>query len=271
MDTTWKVQREAVLLLGWGRAILLQLAHPLVAAGVADHSGFLTDRRGRWRRFYRTLDAMLRLSFGPPDETARAVRGINAIHHRVHGRLREAAGIFPAGTEYSARDPRLLGWVHATLLDSFLLAYQLYVEPLTPAEQDAYCAEASRIAPWLGIPDGLLPASRAQLDGELAARQAGGEIVITETARALARELVTPAGVVLTRPVFWLNYLPTVGLLPPALRQAYGFGWGPRRERALRVSPACVRDTLGSTPSIVRHWPSARTASRRARAEAAVA
>jgi uncharacterized protein (DUF2236 family) len=271
MDTAWKVQRETVLLLGWGRAILLQLAHPLVAAGVADHSGFLTERRGRWRRFYRTLDAMLRLSFGPPAEAGRAVRGINAIHLRVHGRLREPAGVFPAGTTYSARDPRLLAWVHATLLDSFLLTYQLYVGPLTPAQQDAYCAEASRIAPWFEIPPDVLPASRARLDRDLASRYASGEIAVTDTARALARELVTPARVLVTRPVFWLNYLPTIGLLPPALRQAYGFGWGPGRERALRASAAGVRGMLAWTPSIVRHWPSARAASRRARAEADVA
>jgi uncharacterized protein (DUF2236 family) len=67
----WKIQREVVLLVGWGRAILLQLAHPLVAQGVADHSAFLTERRGRWRRLYRTLDSMLRLSFGTPEDAAR--------------------------------------------------------------------------------------------------------------------------------------------------------------------------------------------------------
>jgi uncharacterized protein (DUF2236 family) len=102
---TWKIQRKVVLLVGWGRAILLQLAHPLVAQGVADHSAFLTERRGRWRRLYRTLDSMLRLSFGTAEDAARVVRAINAIHARVHGRLAERAGIFPAGTVYSARDP----------------------------------------------------------------------------------------------------------------------------------------------------------------------
>jgi uncharacterized protein (DUF2236 family) len=134
----WKIQREVVLLVGWGRAILLQLAHPLVAQGVADHGAFLTEQRGRWRRLYRRLDAMLRLSFGTPEDAARVVRAINAIHRGVPGRLPEAAGIFPAGTVYSARDPHLLRWVHATLLDSFLLTYELYVGPLTPADKNGY-------------------------------------------------------------------------------------------------------------------------------------
>ena len=60
------------MLAGWGRAILLQLAHPLVAQGVADHSGFAADRRGRVRRLQRTLRAMLALTFGTAEEVAEA-------------------------------------------------------------------------------------------------------------------------------------------------------------------------------------------------------
>src|SRR5215831_14642746 len=184
MAVAWKIQREVVLLVGWGRAILLQLAHPLVAQGVADHSAFLTERRGRWHRLYRTLDSMLRLSFGTPEDVARVVRAIHVIHGRVHGRLPDPAGIFPAGTVYSAHDPRLLCWVHATLLDSFLLTYELYVGPLTTEEKNGYCAEASQIAPWFEIPVGFLPASVADLERYMARMYRSGEIVVTETARA---------------------------------------------------------------------------------------
>jgi uncharacterized protein (DUF2236 family) len=264
---SWKLHREVVLLVGWGRAILLQLAHPLVAQGVADHSAFLTERRGRWRRLYRTLDSMLRLSFGSPEDAARVVRVINAMHGRVHGRLPEPAGIFPAGTAFSARDPRLLCWVHATLLDSFLLTYELYVGPLTAAEKNGYCAEASQIAPWFEIPEGLLPASLIDLERYLARMYRSGEIVVTGTARALAREIVAPAGVHVTRSLVWLNRLPTVGLLPPAIRQAYGFPWDARRELALRLSAGCIRRLLALTPSVLRHWPSARASLRRPRTD----
>jgi len=256
----WKIQREVVLLIGWGRAILLQLAHPLVAQGVADHSAFLTEERGRWRRLYRTLDSMLRLSFGTPEDAARVVGRINEIHGRVHGRLSESAGIFPAGTIYSARDPRLLCWVHATLLDSFVLTYELYVGPLTATEKNDYCAEASRIAPWFEIPEGLLPESMADLERYMTRMRLSGEIVVSRTARALAREIVAPTSVRVTRPLVWFNQLPTVGLLPPAIRQEYGFPWGARRERALRLSARCIRRLLTLTPSLVRHWPSARAA-----------
>src|SRR5216684_3904049 len=136
----WRIHRERVLLAGWGRAILLQLAHPMVARGVAEHSGFTADRWGRVRRLHRTLHAMLALTFGPAEDAGAAAARINAIHDRVHGRLDHAAGGEPpaprtnatpvrvharldpaAGGEpaaagNSAHDPPLLRWVHATLL-----------------------------------------------------------------------------------------------------------------------------------------------------------
>ena len=57
----WTVNRESVLLLGGRAALLMQLAHPLVAAGVADHSDFRSDSL---RRLRRTLDSMLSIIFG---------------------------------------------------------------------------------------------------------------------------------------------------------------------------------------------------------------
>src|SRR2546427_757838 len=178
---TWRLHREVVLLAGWGRAILLQLAHPLVAQGVADHSGFATDRRGHVKRLKRTLRAMLALTFGGPKGAEEAAAAINRIHDRVHGRLVEAAGSFAPGAPYSAHDPALLAWVHATLVDSFLLTYEHFVAPLTPAERDRYCREAGAGGPLLGIPPGLLPGSAPRGDpgdglgaGSFGRRRVGG-------------------------------------------------------------------------------------------------
>jgi uncharacterized protein (DUF2236 family) len=261
----WRLHQETVLLAGWGRAILLQLAHPLVAQGVAEHSDFLTDRRGRLRRLERTLRAMLALTFGAPAEVERVARGINRIHDRVHGELPAAAGVFPPGTPYTAHDPRLLSWVQATLLDSFLLTYELFVAPLTPDERDRYCAESSVVEPLLGIPPGWLPRSAAELRAFLEAGLAGGEIAVTDTARRLSREIVSPPAVLVARPLFALARLPTIGLLPPAIRRAYGFDWDARRERALRALAGSSRRLLPLLPSLLRHWPEARRARARER------
>ena len=263
LPITWTIHREVVLVLGWGRAILLQFAHPLVAGGVAEHSGFRAETFGGWRRFHRTLGAMLALTFGEEGAAGRAAGRINAIHDRVHGRLPRAEGAFAAGTPYSACDPALLGWVHATLVDSFLRAYQLYVRPLSPAERDRYCAESAGIEGLLRIPAGALPRTASALEAYMASRLASGEIAVTDTARRLARDVLYPPMSAPAWPALALLRLATIGLLPPPLRQAYGFAWNPRRAIALRASAALVRTVLPVVPSAVRHWPAARAAARR--------
>jgi uncharacterized protein (DUF2236 family) len=263
--TAWRLHREVVILAGWGRAILLQLAHPLVAQGVADHSSFAADPRGRVRRLKQTLGAMLALTFGTAGEAAEAAAAINKIHDRVNGRLREGAGEFAAGTGYSAHDPALLAWVHATLVDTFLLSYERFIAPLSPAERDRYCLEAGGAAPLLGIPPDALPRSTGELTSYLERMFSSGEIVVTGTARSLAREVLAPGLPWPARPLLALARLTTVGLLPPPIREAYGFEWSPRRERALSLVSAATRRSLPFLPPLVRHWPAARRAARRER------
>ena len=249
-----------ILLAGWGRAILLQLAHPLVAQGVAAHSDFLAEGWGRLWRLSRTLSAMLTLTFGTPEEVAAVARAINGIHDRVNGQLAVGQGPFPAHTRYTAHDPALLAWVHATLVDSLLLAYERFVAPLTAEERDRYCAESTGIAPLLGIPPNYLPASVAELAAYMDAMLAGGEVAVTDTARALGREVVNPPAFLIGRPIVALARLPTVGLLPAGVREAYGFRWSARHQRALDGLAATSRRLLPVLPSALRHWPAARAA-----------
>jgi uncharacterized protein (DUF2236 family) len=259
-SVAWRLQREIVLLLAWGPAILLQLAHPLVARGVADHSAFRGEPWGRTRRAHRTLDAMLRLSFGSEPEVQAAVARINAIHDRVHGRLREDAGVFPAGTSYSAHDPALLAWVHATLLDMNLRVFELFVGSLPLEDKDRYCAEASLMEGHLRIPEGRLPRSARELREYMDAMLANGDISVTDTARTLARAIVYPEAPRVVRPAIWFMRLTIVGLLPPPIRAGYGFAWTSRSEARFRRATGIVRALLPLTPSALRHWPAARAA-----------
>src|SRR6187431_41758 len=125
-----RINAERLALLGWSRAILLQLAHPLVAAGVAAHSSFGSGPVAAAMRLHHTVRAMLDLTFGDEPARARVLATIHTIHNRVHGALSRAVGPFPHGTPYSANDPDLLLWVHVTLLDSVVLAYETFVRPL---------------------------------------------------------------------------------------------------------------------------------------------
>jgi uncharacterized protein (DUF2236 family) len=264
-SVAWKINSEIVLLAGWNPAILLQVAHPLVAAGVVEHSLFLTDPAGRVKRLWRTLNVMFDLTFGLPHEVQRAADAINRVHDRVNGQLREASGPFAAGQRYSAHDPELLRWVHCTMLEVFPRAYRLYVGRLTDDEWDRYCAEASRVEPLLGLPDGYLPRSRQELRAYLSSMLASGQIAVSDESRALAQEILHPRTPLPLRPLIPFFQLPMVGLLPPQVRAAYGFPWDRRRERLLQDSARIIRPLLALTPRLFRHWPAARRAFARAR------
>ncbi len=259
-SVVWKVNCEVVVLLGWSAAVLMQIAHPLVAAGIAEHSLFLADPKGRPRRLRRTIDAMLALTFGDYDEVTEAASGINAIHDRVQGTLSGAAGEWQPGTAYSAHDPALLCWVHATMLDVLPRTYELYVGPLSRAEKDRYCAEGSGLEPLLKMPTGYLPRTTTQLRRYMDRVLASGELVPSETGRLLAHEILNPAVPRVARPLARLAKLQTLGLLPTTFREFYGFAWDDRHEAAFRASAGLIRSLLRPLPARLRHWRAARRA-----------
>ncbi|HKD76938.1 MAG TPA: oxygenase MpaB family protein, partial [Ktedonobacterales bacterium] len=125
---TWRIACEAVLMIGGGRAVLMQLAHPLVAAGVDAFSAYRSDP---WRRFQETLMMSEALTFGTRGEANAAARTINRMHYHVRGQLSTSAGAFAAATPYHAHDPDLLFWVLATLIDTALSLYPRLVGPLS--------------------------------------------------------------------------------------------------------------------------------------------
>ncbi len=255
-----RVNREAVVVLGWGRAILMQLAHPLVAAGVGAHSGFDAGALAYVGRMRSTVGAMLSLTFGTESEIRKTAGRINAIHRRVRGRLGCAVGGYPAGTAYDATDPALLTWVHATLVDSQLRTYALFVGPLAPDEEDRYCAEASQVGPLLGVAASELPDTKDRLDDYLNRMGREDRLAVGACARRLAEALLAPPGRRWVAPALWLGRLTTVGLLPAFIRDAYGFPWRPEDARRLRSAAAVLRAARRVTPPALREWPAARKA-----------
>ncbi len=256
---TWRVHREAVLLLGGGRALLMQIAHPLVAAAVADHSDFRQDPFGRLRR---TLDAMFTITFGDADEARRAYKKINCVHGRVHGKLAEPTGHFPAGTSYRARDPELLFWVHATLVDTAILTYRRYVRNLSAGEQEQYYQESKNLARLFRIPESLIPPALEDLQKYLRGAIERGPVRVSSTARELARNILHPPVGLAPSLLFDLISLVTIGLLPPRLREGFGLEWNPTRQFLLDASRVAVRNMLPLLPDIFRAVPAARAAER---------
>src|SRR5687767_12727803 len=256
-SVTWRINREIIVLAGWGRAILLQFAHPLVAAGIADHSHFSGNLGSSFRRLHSTVGAMLALTFGNDDAAVAAAAGINSIHDRVIGTVREPAGTVARGERYSAHDPELLAWVHATLLESVPMAYELLVVPLTRGERDRYCVEAAVVEPLLDIPAGSLPRDWRGLERYMSDMLGGGRVNVTAASRTLAGHLLTP-NTFLLRPAFHIFRLLTLGMLPPQIREGYGFTWDGRDQRAFERWAATLRAIRRYTPAVLRQWPQAR-------------
>ena len=228
-----QVNREVVVLLGWGKAILLQLAHPLVAAGVGEHSDFRWGGVSYVRRTRHTVGAILALTFGseqeilarPPLGSTRFTGVFTASYAR-----RRATSRLARPTLLPIR--RLLRWVHATLVVSQLNAYELFVGGLTTDEKDEYCAQAAGIAPLLAIPEQFLPADVEALERYLEEMFTSGVIEVTDTARTLGRALLFPTGGARTGPLLGFGRLASIGLLPPG----YSGGIRLRLGRAERAS-----------------------------------
>lgn len=256
---TWRVDREIAVLLGSGaRALLLQVAHPKVAAAVADHSRYRSDPLGRLRD---TLEAIYGFAFDDTRQVDQIVQHINGLHHHVRG-------ITPDGESYSAHDPNLLLWVYATLIDSSLLSYETFVAPLEAAERELYYAEFRRAGPIWGIPPERFPAGLAELRRWMAHMIDSGEVRITPQGRQVGQYILEP-------PVWWLPAplsiplrLMTVWLLPPPIRAGFGFGWGPRRDKLMQRLAVCSRAIVPRLPHVVRDLPQARAADRRLRRQA---
>jgi uncharacterized protein (DUF2236 family) len=166
--------------------------------------------------------------------------------------------MFPAEEAYSAHDPELLRWVHATLVDSNLLTYERLVGPLRPEERDRYCAEAAVLEPLLGMPSGLLPRSTSELDAYLRDMLESGRITVTDRSRAVARAVLYPSWWRFAWPVFRPLQLTTTGMLPDDIRQAYGFVWTRRDARSLARWTMALRWLRRLAPRVLREWPASR-------------
>ena len=153
-DVLWTVARERLLLLGGPAALLLQVAHPLVAEAVAAHSDYHAEPA---HRLLTTLQASLTVTFGDTTQARQAARHVGRRHATVTGAITHPAGGLPAGTLYSAADPDLALWVHATLVWTALAVHDRYARPLPTAERDAYWRQAKPLARLFGVGDAGLP------------------------------------------------------------------------------------------------------------------
>ena len=239
-----RINAEPAIILGSGRALLLQVAHPAVAQGVADHSDF---REHPFRRLRGTFEALNAVVYGP-EAVARAVgERVRRIHDHV------------VGAAYRANDTDNLLWVHATLHDSALGAYRRFVGPVSDADAAAYYDEMKCVAEVFGVPAGSLPGTPQQFRAyftQMIERLQPGDV-----GRRLAADIIQPplpvlVGAPLT-PLIALHRLVAVGTTPRPVRERLGLTWNGRDQVALGSLERMSRLSCAATPRAVRRAPTA--------------
>jgi len=242
-SVSWRVNAEPGVFLGGGRALLMQVSHPGVGAGVEQYSSYASDP---WGRLFRTIDVMMKLSFGTPVQSARQQRLLANMHRRVVGTTDD-------GTPYSAMDPALQLWVWATLVDTAYRVYERLQGRLRPEELAQFYEEQQLVAYGCGVPRGGCPASWSEFQ-QYVDDVVATELRVTRAARAVAEAAMVPP---LPGPAAALAGVPqrlvTVGLLPPSLRQQFGYQWTNADQRRLRHVWRAAALANRATPAPVRY------------------
>jgi uncharacterized protein (DUF2236 family) len=278
-SVTWRVAREAALFLGGPRALMLQIAHPAVAAAVEAHSDFRADPLGRGQR---TFDIMHAIIFGDREDAARAITRMTRRHVPVHGTIAEPSASPWSGRGYAASEPTLLLWVHATLIDTALRVYQRTVRRLAADEAERYWQESRLLGELFGIPRADLPLHLADFRAYMREMLAGPTLQVGPIARGQWEALAgsSPSqGLASIYGRAWaerwqklvdrapfkassaqLTHLLGAGKLPSRLRQAFGYDWGRREQLAYQAVLSLAGAVVPRLPARLRFVPSYRTA-----------
>jgi uncharacterized protein (DUF2236 family) len=234
-SVTWRLHADLSAPVAGLRSLLLQALHPLAMAGVDQHSQWRADPAGR---FASTSAYVLTTTYGDRASAQAVAARVRKIHEWVRGTDPVT------GRHYEAGDPDLLIWVHAGLVDSGLVAADLYGTPLSAADKDAYVAEMTTAAELVGVPPGRAPASVAELEAYFAAVRP--ELTLSPGAAATAAYLIEMPDVEPELADIWRELAAaSVTSLPDWAREMYG------QADAVPPSRETVRQVLGILDAIV--------------------
>ena len=242
---SWKINRESALFLGAGRAALLQLAHPWVAAALDQHSSLLHNPISRFHNTFRTVFTMV---FGSADQAFRASRFLHTLHTRIRGKIPASVAGYEKDSLYEANQISALRWVYATLIESAVYAYECVLPPLTDAERAAYYGEARMLAGLFGIPPEALPPDWSAFKTYVYEMCQSKTLGVSERSHFMAHRLLAGSGSWIMPPR-WYRAL-TTEWMPPRFRVEFGLRFG----RAEEVSADRARRWL---PKVYRALPPA--------------
>jgi uncharacterized protein (DUF2236 family) len=238
---TWRYASDSRLYFVMLYALLLQVAHPVVGAGVRDYSDF--DQRP-WNRLLRTIDYVTVLVYGGADAVA--------MGRRLRGLHKGFKGVREDGKTYYALEPEAYAWVHATLLETYVAGHERFGRPMRPDQKERFYREYRGLGRLIGVRDKDLPATwsgfRTYFD-ETCANELVRTVSVDRVLAATQGDVPPPLPIMpdllwraIRVPASRAMWLGGVGMLSPELRHVFGIDWTPKDERALerigRVSRA---------------------------------
>ncbi len=244
---TWRLNRESAVFLGAGRAALLQLAHPWVAASLAHHSNLMNDAIGRFHSTFRVVYTML---FGTRAQAVAASQQLHRRHTGIRGELPTAIGTHPAHEHYEANEISALRWVYATLVDSALLAYQFVLPPLSLDKRETYYAESKRMAALCGIPPAALPPDWNSFAAYMAEMLHSAELGVDSNGGALGRSVMSGVGT-RVKPPRWYRAL-TAGWMPKRFHADFGLVLDDKDLRSLDRAAVWLPRLYPHLPGVLR-------------------
>lgn len=252
-STAWRYAGDARLMAGAGYALVLQVSHPTVGAGVAEHSNYAEDP---WGRLLRTLDYSYVMVYGGPRLAAETGRRVRDLHKRIRGER-------PDGTRYHALEPEAYAWVQATLAAAIVNGHAAFGRPMARDTVERFYADWRRVSRLVGVRERDLPET---WDGfleyfdRMVAERLEDNAVVHGVLRTLTRPAAPPipglgegAWRVARLPVARLGALATVGLLPPLLRERCRLRWTRAQEREFRALCAASRAATPLLPRALRN------------------
>ena len=247
-SVSWRINRESALFLGAGRAALLQLAHPWVAAALDQHSSLMEKPIERFHNTFRVVFTMI---FGTAEQAYRAARGLYQMHTRITGELPAPVGGYPERSRYEALQVPALVWVYATLVESAVLAYECVLPPLGANELVAYYRESKKLAGLFGIPPEALPEDWNAFRAYVAEMCASEALGINERSRYMAQRVMTGAGSWVRIPQ-WYRAM-TAEWLPERFRAEFRLSHGAQEEESVRRARGWLRRVYAKLPDALRY------------------
>ncbi len=243
----WKINRESALFLGAGRAALLQLAHPWVVTALEQHSNVMSRPIARFHNTFRIVFAVI---FGSLDQAMAASRSLYRLHTRIQGEMPRDVAAYRRGSQYQANEIAALRWVHATLIETAVLAYECVMPPLTAGELAAYYADSKTQAAMFGLPQSALPEDWPAFLSYCRAMEESNALGVTPAARAMAHDLLEGKNAWI-KPPHWYRAL-TAAWLPERLRAEFALPFGPAEEGAAASARRRLPKLYGLLPGPAR-------------------